>query len=373
MTEHVLITGGAGFIGSHLADALVRRGDRVRVLDDLLPQAHPAGRPEHLPEDVELIVGDLRNADDVRRALEGVSLVFHLGGMVGNGQSMVEVRRYVDVNAVGTATLLEELLERRDQIRRLIVASSMVVYGDGAYRCEQHGELVTAERSRERLSNQHWESTCPQCGKEVTPVAISEKHPLAPNSVYGISKRDQEELCLVLGRTYQLPTIALRYLCTYGSRQALGNPYTGVAAIWAARMLNGKEPLIFEDGKQLRDFVHVSDVVAATVAAGDAGAQADYQALNIGSGKKWTITELAQGLGKALGRQARPELPGRYRVGDIRHCFADVSRAEALLDWKPKVELDAGIEEFAAWAREQRPTDRSDDAFAELTERGVLQ
>jgi dTDP-L-rhamnose 4-epimerase len=371
MSERVLVTGGAGFIGSHLVDALLERGDRVRVLDHLCQEAHPGG-PPRLRSEVEFLHGDLRDERMVDRSLEGVSVVFHLGGMVGNGQSMVELRRYVDVNAVGTATLLERALERRDAIRRLVVASSMVVYGDGAYACDEHGVAPVADRPLERLQQKRWEPPCPRCGADLQPIAIGEDRPLAPNSVYGISKRDQEELCLVVGRAYGLSTVALRYLCTYGSRQALGNPYTGVAAIWATRLLNGKRPIVFEDGRQLRDFVHVSDVVRATIAAADAGPGADFQALNVGSGAACTVTELAAALGRALGIEKEPELEGRFRVGDIRHCFADISRAKTLLGWSPRVELEDGIRELAEWAQGQRPEDRSDRANAELAERGVI-
>src|SRR5262245_33093960 len=197
--ERVLVTGGAGFIGSHLVDALLARGDEVRVLDNLERQAHPDGSARHVPKDAELVVGDLRDPDAVARALDGVSIVYHLGGMVGNGQSMVEVRKYVDANAVGTATLLEQLVARRTQIRRLVVASSMVVYGDGAYRCAEHGELARTDRSPERLTARRWEPVCPECGREVAPIPISEGRALQPNSVYGICKRDQEEQSLVIG------------------------------------------------------------------------------------------------------------------------------------------------------------------------------
>jgi dTDP-L-rhamnose 4-epimerase len=301
-----------------------------------------------------------------------VDVVYHLGGMVGNGQSMVDLRRYVEVNAVGTATLLEQLLTRRNGVRRLVVASSMVVYGDGAYRCPTHGALVKTERPRSRLERRLWEPVCAECGSEVEPIAITEAQPLRPNSVYGISKRDQEELCLVVGRTYSVPTIALRYLCTYGSRQALTNPYTGVAAIWASRLLNGRRPIVFEDGCQLRDFVHVSDIVAATMKAADAPSEADYQPFNIGSGQKYTIAELARVLGEALGSKLLPELTGEHRAGDIRHCFADVSRAKSALGWEPRVGLEQGIAELVAWAAGQRPSDTSDAANAELRARGVI-
>ncbi len=366
------MTGGAGFIGSHLVDALLARGDAVRVLDNLDLQAHPDGTAPHLSKDAELVVGDLRDADAVARSLDGVDVVYHLGGMVGNGQSMIEVRRYVDANSVGTATLLEQLVVRRKHVRRLVVASSMVVYGDGAYCCPEHGELVSAERSAERLAEHHWEPTCPECGRTADPLPISEARSLRPNSVYGISKRDQEELCLVVGRANDLPTVALRYLCTFGSRQALGNPYTGVAAIWAARVLNGRRPAVFEDGAQLRDFVHVSDVAAATIAAADAGPEADFQAFNVGSGRAVTILALARLLVSALESPLAPELSNEYRVGDIRHCFADISRAKGVLGWQPRVDLETGIAELAAWAARQRPDDRSDRANQELRARGVI-
>ena len=372
MTERALVTGGAGFIGSHLVDALLERGDEVRVLDNLVEQAHPTGEARFLSPQAELVRADLRDRDAVERALRDVDVVYHQGGMVGNGQSMVEIRRYVEVNAVGTATLLEAMLERRAQFRRLVVASSMVVYGDGAYRCEEHGVLPYATRPDPRLKSRQWEPICPRCGTEVAPVATSEDQPLRPGSTYGISKRDQEELCLTIGRTYGIPTIALRYLCTYGSRQALGNPYTGVAAIWANRLLHGKPALIFEDGRQQRDFIHVSDVVRANVAAADAAPSADYLPFNVATGQSVTIRELADRLGRALGRSVAPEIPGAYREGDIRHCFADTSRAKALLKWEAKVSLDQGIVELAAWASGENVEDRTDLANVELRERGII-
>lgn len=368
----VLVTGGAGFIGSHLVDALLRQGETVRILDNLHPQAHPHGAPPHLASDAELMVGDLRDRDAVSRALETVSVVYHLGGMVGNGQSMHDLRLYVDANCVGTATLLEELIARRSQIEKLVVASSMVVYGDGAYVCSEHGQVARAARSEQRLGQGHWEPVCDRCGKELDPVAIDEGRRLAPNSVYGISKRDQEELCLVTGKTYQIPTVALRYLCVYGSRQALGNPYTGVAAIWASRLLNGRAPLIFEDGRQLRDFVHVSDVVSATIAAAQAGPSANFRAYNIGSGERSSVSEVARLLTSAIDPTLIPEMPGEYRVGDIRHCFADISLAEAQLGWTPKTNLARGLDEFLSWATQQRPEDRSEHAMDELRQLGVI-
>jgi dTDP-L-rhamnose 4-epimerase len=351
VTERVLVTGGAGFIGSHLVDALLARGDTVRVLDSLLEQAHPSGRARFLSPDAELVVGDLRDRATVDRVLRDVTAVFHQAGMVGNGQSMYDVRRYVEVNVVGTATLLEAMLARRDQFRRLVVASSMVVYGDGAYRCPVHDRVAGVIRPLERLRRGAWEPICPRCGEEVTPVATPEDHPREPTSTYAISKRDQEELALVLGRAHGLPTVVLRYLNTYGSRQALGNPYTGVAAIIATRLLNGRPPLIFEDGRQRRDFVHVRDVAAANLAALQALALADVpsggvRAYNIASGNPRTVRDMATALATAMDGPP-PVVTGQFRPGDVRHVVASPARAREELRFTASVPFEEGVAEFA--------------------------
>lgn len=368
----VLVTGGAGFIGSHLVDALLASGQDVRVLDSLDPLAHPGGTPpSHLDPEAELIVGDLRDRDAVDRALDGVERVFHLGGTVGNGESMVNVRAAVEANSAGTANLLEAIIERRDRVRRLVVASSMVVYGEGEHHCSEHGRVVPAQRAAVRLRERQWEPACPHCGREVSPLATREDAPLRPLSVYGITKRDQEELALVLGRAYGIEAVALRYLNVYGPRQALGNPYTGVAAIFSARILAGRAPLVFEDGEQIRDLVHVSDVVAATRAAMEAPG-APGQAINVGTGRRLRILELARALAGQLGPSIEPELTGEYRAGDIRHCFADVSRARELLDFEAGVELEAGLPELAEWVSGQAVTEHGDGAVADLRARGLV-
>jgi dTDP-L-rhamnose 4-epimerase len=362
VTGRALVTGGAGFIGAHLVDHLVASGTSVRVLDDLTPQAHPTGTARFLHADAELLVGDLRDRAAVDRALEGVDVVFHLGGMVGGGQSMVEVRRYVDVNAVGTATLLEAIAARRDRVTRLVVSSSMAVYGDGAYRCGEHGIVAEVRRTDERLVARRWEPLCPRCDREVESVPTPEDHPLRPISTYAITKRDQEELCLVLGRAWGVPTLALRYLNTYGSRQALSNPYTGVAALMVTRLLHGKRPVVFEDGRQRRDLVHVSDVVRANLAAASAPEPAWYLAYNVGTGCSITIAELAVLLARRLGLDLPPEITGLHRRGDIRHCTADVSRARELLGWEASVSLPAGAAELVAWAAGEAPEDLTERA-----------
>jgi dTDP-L-rhamnose 4-epimerase len=367
-----LVTGGAGFIGSHLTDLLLARGHTVRVLDDLLPQAHPSGRADNVSKDAELVVGDVRDRACVDKALVGVDTVFHLAGMVGNGQSMFDLVRYTDVNVKGTANLLEALLARRADIRRLVTASSMVVYGDGAYVCSACSAECRGLRPRARLEARQWEPICPRCGAEVAPVATTEGHALAPNSTYGITKRDQEELTLVLGRAHGLPSIALRYLNTYGSRQALSNPYTGVAAIMAMRLRLGKPPTVFEDGGQLRDPTHVSDVALATLRAAEVGDDALYAAYNVGAGRPLTIADMARAIARALGSEVVPAVTGEFREGDIRHCFADVSRAERVLGWRARVAFADGAKELAEWVSQQSPHDNTERANAELRRAGLL-
>lgn len=372
MSHRVLVTGGAGFIGSHLVDGLLASGAEVRVLDNLLEQAHPTGEPRHVSKDAEFVLGDIRDRAAVDAALEGVEVVYHLAGMVGNGQSMFDVQRYVDVNATGTATILEALAARRAQIKTHVMASSMVVYGDGTYACPEHGRLRCVERSEARLARGEWEPVCPACGQEVSALATDEEHTLAPTSTYGISKLSQEQLALVLGRTFGVPTVALRFLNVYGSRQALANPYTGVAAIMTSRLLHDKAPLIFEDGQQRRDLVHVRDVVAALMAAADAPEAAWYLPFNIGTGRSNSILDIARLLARTLGREIEPLLPGEYRQGDIRHCFADVSRARDLLGWQAVTLLEEGISELAAWAGGEDADDKSDEANSELRELGII-
>jgi len=369
--SRILVTGGAGFIGAHLVDALLEAGEEVRVLDNLDPLAHADGAPSYLSRKAELIVGDLRDRDAVDRALGGVDRVFHLGGVVGNGESMINVRRAVDANSGGTATLLEAVLEQRDRIRRMVAASSMVVYGEGSYRCAEHGLGGPRPRPTEQLMRRDWEPRCDSCGAELEPVATHETAPLRPASVYGITKRDQEELVLVLGRAYGFETVALRYLNVYGPRQALSNPYTGVAAIFAARLLNGRRPLVFEDGRQIRDLVHVSDVVRATRLAMDAP-HAPGNAINVATGRRVRVAELATRLAHALGIELDPEIPGEARAGDIRHCFADVNKARDLLGFEARRPLADGLPELAEWVAAQHVYERGDKAVSELRARGLV-
>jgi dTDP-L-rhamnose 4-epimerase len=366
---NILITGGAGFIGSHLADHLLEHGHDVRALDILAPQVHGEGarRPEYLHPAVELQIGDVRDARAVERALRDIDVVYHFAAAVGVGQSMYEVDRYTSTNNLGTAVLLQALMKR--PITRLIVASSMSIYGEGLYRRTDGTTAVDVERSLDQLRAGVWEPADGN-GAPLVPLPTPETKPPRLSSVYALSKYDQELLCLMIGKAYGIPTVALRFFNVFGTRQALSNPYTGVLAIFAARLLNDRPPLVFEDGQQLRDFVSVADVVQACTSAltvkGAVG-----QAINVGSGRAYAITDVAEMMAGVLGKTIEPEVCGEYRVGDIRHCYADISRAREVLGYQPTVTLDAGVAELADWLQEQTADDRIADARGELAARGL--
>ncbi|MGZ5140533.1 MAG: NAD-dependent epimerase/dehydratase family protein, partial [Burkholderiales bacterium] len=369
MTQQVLITGGAGFFGSHLSDELLARGHRVRALDSLAPQVHGehARRPEYLDPDVELLIGDVRDADVVRRALKGVDAVYHFAAVVGVGQSMYEVSHYTDVNNGGTAVLLEALI--RQPVQRLVVASSMSLYGEGLYSTPTGEVRTVGERSLDQLRRADWEWRDSD-GSPLSPIPTPEHKTPALASVYALSKFDQERLCLMIGRAYNIPTVALRFFNAYGPRQALSNPYTGVLAIFASRLLNDHAPKIFEDGLQQRDFVSVYDIAqACRLALEIPGATAEV--FNVASGSVYTVREIAERMAQVLGKEVEPEITGKYRVGDIRHCFADISKARRMLGYEPRVKLEDGLMELAAWLEGQAAVDRVAQASAELTSRGL--
>jgi dTDP-L-rhamnose 4-epimerase len=371
MSRRVLITGGAGFIGSHVADLLLERGYAVRVLDNLTPQVHGASgeRPDYLASDAELIVGDIRDRDLVARCLRGVDAVIHLAACVGVGQSMYDMVSYVDVNEIGTAILLELLSKHR--VQRLIMASSMSIYGEGLAR-ERSGRLVSpSERSLEQLQRGQWEIAGAD-GESLEPVPTPETKGPALSSVYALNKYAQERLCLIAGRAYDIPTVALRFFNVFGPRQALSNPYTGVLAIFASRLLNGRPPLVFEDGKQQRDFVHVSDVARACLLALET-THGVNQAFNVGSGERHTILSIAEGLGEVMDcEDIAPHVTGKYRAGDIRHCFADLTLSRDVLGFMPKKDFRAGLAELAEWLSHQIAEDRVEHAAAELERRGLV-
>ena len=366
---HILITGGAGFIGSHLADDLIRRGHHVRALDILAPQVHgeDAARPAYLHPDVELQRGDVRDASAVRRALDGIDVVYHLAAAVGVGQSMYEIEHYTSTNNLGAAVLLQEIVRR--PVERLVVASSMSLYGEGLYADSTGAQVEGGERGLEQLRAGDWELR-DRAGRPLAPLPTPETKAPSLSSVYALSKYDQERLCLMIGRAYGIPTVALRFFNVFGTRQALSNPYTGVLAIFASRLLNNHAPLIFEDGMQRRDFVSVYDVVQACRLALDVP-DAAGRAFNIGSGRSYTVRDVAGLMAVALNRPIDPDVCGKYRVGDIRHCFADITLARTVLGYQPQVMLEDGLVELAAWLRDQTAHDRVADASRELAARGL--
>jgi dTDP-L-rhamnose 4-epimerase len=368
--KNVLITGGAGFIGSHLADELLAHGYRVRVLDSLDPQVHGESRrrPDYLAQEVELIVGDINDRAKVEKALKGMDAVYHFAAAVGVGQSMYEVAHYTRVNNLGTAVLLEALT--KNPVQRLVVASSMSLYGEGLYQNESGESRTVGERTLEQLKAGQWEFT-DEDGKVLRPMPTPETKPASLASVYALSKYDQERLCLMLGRAYNIPAVALRFFNAYGPRQALSNPYTGVLAIFAARLLNNNPPSIFEDGLQQRDFVSVYDLARACRLALETP-EAAGETFNVGSGQPLTVREVAAKLARVVGKEGlRPEILGKYRVGDIRHCYADIGKAQRVLGFTPQVRLDDGLVELSCWLASQAAVDRVAQASAELSARGL--
>jgi dTDP-L-rhamnose 4-epimerase len=366
----ILITGGAGFIGSHVADLLIDSGYHVRVLDCLTEQVHgpKRQRPDYLNAKAELLVGDVMDVGDVERALRGVDMVLHLASAVGVGQSMYDIVSYTQTNELGTATLLEAL--SKQPVQRLVAASSMSIYGEGL--CKDAGGALVApdERAPKALRSGHWELTDPD-GKALTPMPTPETKQPTLSSIYALNKYAQERMCLMIGKAYGIPTAALRFFNVYGPRQALSNPYTGVLAIFAARLLNNKPPMVFEDGQQRRDFVHVHDVAAACKLALES--DLDGEVFNIGSGESRSIESVARDLAEVMHRtELKPNITGKYRAGDIRHCFADIRKSKQLLGFEPQVNFKDGLVELAAYLADQIAEDRVESATEELARRGLV-
>jgi dTDP-L-rhamnose 4-epimerase len=370
MKGTVLITGGAGFIGSHVAAELIRAGYHVRVLDSLVTQVHGERpeRPDYLHPDAEFILGDVRNAEIVDEALSGVDAVYHFVALVGVGQSMYQVAEYTSVNNSGTAVLLERIVKQ--PVSKLVVASSMSIYGEGLYLNAKGKAYAHAIRTPEQLKQRQWEMKTKE-GEVLRPVPTPETKQPSLASIYALSKYDQEQMCLIIGRAYGIPTVALRFFNAYGPFQSLSNPYTGVLANFASRLLNGKRPIIFEDGQQLRDFVSVYDVAQACRLAVEVEAAKDM-IFNVGTGESVTIENVARRLAKVLGSSIEPEITGKYRVGDIRHCFPDLSRTAGVLGYRAKMSLEDGMSDLAAWLDLQTAHDNFNEMSHQLASRGLV-
>jgi dTDP-L-rhamnose 4-epimerase len=370
----ILITGGAGFIGSHTARILAGAGHTVRILDRLDPQIHGADAdfPESLTRaGIECRPGDVRSEKDLAPALEGVDAVYHLAAFTGVGQSMYSLASYTDTNCTGTAHLLEQLIKRRNPIRRLVLASSRAVYGEGAYRCIQHGIVFPGARRREDLERGCFDALCPACGKAVDPIATNEECNATPLSMYAWTKKQQEEQCRMAAAAFGVPVTILRYFNVYGAGQSLRNPYTGIISIFYNRLMSGQPISLYEHGGPRRDFVHVSDVARANLLALEADVKPGT-CINVGSGAETTIRQAATALARACLCDARLEDKGEFRIGDIRSCYADLSRAESLLAYRPTMGLEEGLTEFVAWANGRAGTDNYQKTVDELLRHGLM-
>lgn len=373
MNKHkkILVTGGAGFIGSHLVDGLIAKGYRVRVMDNLYKQIHPTGKlPKYFNDKAEFIKGDVTVRADWQKALNGVDAVYHLAAAVGVGQSMYEIEHYVKVNSLGTSILLDILANKKHTVRKIIVAASMSSYGEGSYKCRDCGLVRPPLRNEKQLEKQDFNVYCPNCNQIVAPVPTSEEVKQNSNSIYAINKKNQEEMVLNVGLAYKIPAVALRYFNVYGIRQSLSNPYNGVVAIFMSRIKNKKPPVINEDGLQTRDFIHISDVTSANISSLEENG-ADYQSLNVGSGRPITIKEVAESICKIYKSKIKPDITYKTRKLDVRHCYADISKIEKLAGWQPKMDLNDGLSEVVSWAEEEESVDKLDFALKELSKRGL--
>lgn len=369
--KQILVTGGAGFIGSHLVDGLLEKGYSVRVFDNLLPQVHLDGKvPDYLNPKVEFIKGDVTDKQELTRSLEGIDAVFHFAAAVGVGQSMYKIEHYVKVNSLGTAILLDILANKKHSVKKIIVAASMSSYGEGSYLCGDCGVVRPPLRSNQQMRRKDFEVYCPICTSVVKPIPTDEKSDQNSNSIYAITKKNQEEMVINFGVTYGVPAVALRFFNVYGTRQSLSNPYTGVAAIFMSRIKNGKSPIINEDGLQTRDFIHVSDLVRANIAALE-NKKADGQIFNVGTGNPVSVREIAEVLDDIYSANIRPDITYRFRKGDVRHCFADISKIKKALNWKPQIKLKDGLNELVKWSRKVQAVDLLDTSLAELGRHGL--
>ena len=368
----VLVTGGAGFIGSFIVDALVQKGHEVTIFDNLDPQIHPDGqRPDYLNAAARFVHGDVRDYEAFHQVIGDAEVIFHEAAAVGVGQSQYEIKKYVDVNVGGTANLLDILVNHKHQVRKIMVAASMSSYGEGLYQCEEHGPVRPQLRTEEQMRARDWEQHCPLCHAFVQPIPTPESAILYSNSIYAQTKKDQEEMVLNIGRTYNLPVVALRYFNAYGPRQSLSNPYTGVMAIFISRLKNDQPPVIYEDGLQTRDFVSVHDIVQANMLAMERD-EANYEVFNVGGGNPVTIQDIAMHSARLLRKHIEPDITMKFRKGDIRHCISDISRIEQKLDFEPQVAFDDGLREVIEWSYGAQAKDLFEDATQKLRDKGLV-
>ena len=370
---NILVTGGAGFIGSYVCKALLKKGHHIIILDNLDPQIHGenAKWPKYMPTGTENYIGDVRDRELVRKLLAKTDAIIHLAAAVGVGQSMYKIEHYCSVSVMGTAILLEEIIPVKDQIKKIIVASSMSIYGEGLYK-KHNGEIVMNPKTRPavQMEKVEWELH-DESGIEMHPLPTTEEKPLKPESIYAVNKRDQEEMILSFGKAYKIPSVAFRMFNVYGAYQALNNPYTGVAAIFSNKLLNDEQPLVFEDGKQRRDFVHVEDVANAYALAIENNG-GDGLAMNLGSGRSISVSEIATSLSTILGKDIQPLITNKFRDGDIRNCFADITLIKEKLGWTPKWKFEDGVKTMTDWLISEKENALKVDSLDELKKMGLV-
>jgi dTDP-L-rhamnose 4-epimerase len=371
----ILVTGGAGFIGSHLVDDLLKKDHDIVVYDNLEPQVHGiiSKPPSYLAKNITFLKADIRDRKTLSNAIEDVDVIYHLAASVGVVQSMYQVEKFVDVNTLGTAKLLDILVNDSHNVKKLIVASSMSTYGEGAYNCSSCGNVVPNERPLKINKEDNWDILCPSCSKNLGPIATPEDKSQDCTTIYALTKKEQEKMCMLIGKTYGINTTALRFFGTYGSRQALSNPYTGVCAIFSSAYLSKKQPLIYEDGLQSRDLIHVKDICQALTLSMEKK-EATNEIFNVGTGHPVTINQVAKILQQSIGSTVNPQITYKYRAGDVRHIYADISKISSKLGFKPKISFEQGIGELIEWIKKTTPQNlgNSDIANEELKKKNLI-
>lgn len=369
--QHILVTGGAGFIGSFLIDALIEKGYTVRILDNLEEQVHNGTKPKYLNKKAQFIQGDVRDYGLLQKALKDIDVVFHLAASVGVAQSNYQVKKYTDTNVGSMANLLDLVVNGKTSVKKILMTASMTSYGEGDYRCKTHGIVKPSLRPESQLKKKDWNIYCPKCKRKVVAIPTREESAINNNSIYSLTKNVQETMLMLVGKMYGIPVVSLRCFNVYGPRQSLSNPYTGVTAIFISRLKNNNQPVVYEDGMQSRDFISVHDVVAALI-KGMESSKANYHIINIGSGKSTSVKEVAVVLAKLLKKKLTPKIDRSFRINDIRYCYADNRKAKKLLGWKPAVTLRQGFSELIAWSEKEEAVDSFEKAQKELKEKKLL-
>ncbi|MBT4218036.1 MAG: NAD-dependent epimerase/dehydratase family protein [Flavobacteriales bacterium] len=374
--KNILISGGAGFIGSNLTKKLVSKGYNITILDNLSKQIHGKDQKSELYNSIKeistFILGDVCNEEDWKKALKGQDAVIHLAAETGTGQSMYEISRYNDVNILGTSHLLDFLANNKNSVKKLIIASSRSIYGEGKYKCENHGVVYPNDRIVSNMMKGKFDLFCDVCGGELDLMPTDENSKIHPSSIYGITKQQQEQMTLLMGKSLGIPAVALRYQNVYGPGQSLSNPYTGILSIFSTRMLNGNDIDIYEDGEESRDFVFIDDVVEATILALEKE-EANHQIFNVGSGETTSVSQVANSLKKLYDSNVNISIGGSFRLGDIRHNYADLNKIKNLLGFTAKFDFQTGISRFVDWVKTQEvKEDKYEQSLNELKNKGLI-